>query len=108
MNINFYSLFKIYIYLIFFFCFKDPEEYQSYEMVEPLENYFRPNMSLMIAVTMALDPNIDQSPVSHHYKEQTLHSILSQYFPETILLDNKGKRREENTINNDPERSILN
>src|SRR4051812_28947137 len=59
MNINFYSLFKIYIYLIFFFCFKDPEEYQSYEMVEPLENYFRPNMSLMIAVTMALDPNID-------------------------------------------------
>src|SRR2546423_311504 len=77
-------------------------------MVEPLENYFRPNMSLMLAVTMALDPSIDQSPVSHHYKEQTLHSILSQYFPETILLDNKGKRREENTINNDPERSILN
>ncbi|CAI2178559.1 20279_t:CDS:2 [Funneliformis geosporum] len=76
----------------------DPEEYQMHEMTQPLERYFRPNMSLMLAVTMALDPSIEQPPVSHYYKEQTLHSTLSQYFPETVLLDNKGKRRGQ--INN--------
>ncbi|CAG8797819.1 14716_t:CDS:2, partial [Racocetra fulgida] len=64
------------------------------EMTEPLGCYFRPNMSLMLAITMALDDNCNPAPISHHYKEQTLHSILSQYFPETILLDNNGKRRD--------------
>ncbi|CAG8814226.1 1757_t:CDS:2, partial [Gigaspora rosea] len=44
---------------------------------------------------MALDDNCNPAPTSHHYKEQTLHSILSQYFPETILLDNHGKRRDQ-------------
>ncbi|RIA85537.1 hypothetical protein C1645_830654 [Glomus cerebriforme] len=86
----------------------DPEEYQSYELTKPLENYFHPSMSIMLAVTMALDPNIEQPPVSHHYKEQTLHSILSQYFPETILLDNKGKRREQGVFDNNSETPILN
>ncbi|CAG8595348.1 603_t:CDS:2, partial [Acaulospora morrowiae] len=69
----------------------DPEAYKRHEMTEPLEKYFRPNMSLMLAVTMNLDNGSDQTPISYHYKEQTLHSMLSQYFPETVL-DNKGKK----------------
>lgn len=73
----------------------DPKEYEDREMTEPLGCYFRPNMSLMLAITMALDENCNPAPTSHHYKEQTLHSILSQYFPDTILLDNHGKRREQ-------------
>ncbi|CAG8700571.1 4381_t:CDS:2 [Funneliformis mosseae] len=77
----------------------EPEVYQKYEMTQPIERYFKPSMSLMLAVTMALDPSIEQPPVSHYYKEQTLHSTLSQYFPETVLLDNKGKRRGQNNNN---------
>ncbi|CAG8450620.1 16196_t:CDS:2 [Acaulospora colombiana] len=68
----------------------DPDTYKSHEMTEPLEKYFRPNMSLMLAVTTNLDNGSDQAPISYHYKEQTLHSMLSQYFPETFL-GNKGK-----------------
>ncbi|CAG8503271.1 3342_t:CDS:2, partial [Cetraspora pellucida] len=74
----------------------DSKEYEDREMTEPLGRYFRPNMSLMLAITMALDDSCNPAPTSHHYKEQTLHSILSQYFPETILLDNNGKRRSQN------------
>jgi len=79
----------------------DPKEYQSYEMTKPLESYFHPSMSIMLAVTMAHDPSIKQPPVSHHYKEQTLHTILSQYFPETILLDNRGVRRIQCAANDE-------
>ncbi|CAG8437018.1 2950_t:CDS:2 [Diversispora eburnea] len=65
----------------------------SYDMIEPLEKYFRPNMSLMLVINnMSLNNSSEQAPISHHFKEQTLHSTLSQYFPETILLDNKGER----------------
>ncbi|CAG8652865.1 18216_t:CDS:2, partial [Racocetra persica] len=35
----------------------DPKEYEDREMTEPLGCYFRPNMSLMLAITMALDDN---------------------------------------------------
>ncbi|CAG8580951.1 22214_t:CDS:2 [Rhizophagus irregularis] len=79
----------------------EPKEYQSYEMTKSLESYFHPNMSIMLAVTMAHDPSIKQPPVSHHYKEQTLHTILSQYFPETILLDNRGIRRMQCAANDE-------
>ncbi|CAG8510103.1 1387_t:CDS:2, partial [Dentiscutata heterogama] len=79
----------------------NPKEYEDREMIEPLDRYFRPNMSLMLAITMALGDNCNPAPTSHHYKEQTLHSILSQYFPETILLDNNGKRREQDNIVNE-------
>ncbi|RGB36296.1 hypothetical protein C1646_697504 [Rhizophagus diaphanus] len=79
----------------------EPKEYQSYEMIKSLESYFHPNMSIMLAVTMAHDPSIKQPPVSHHYKEQTLHTILSQYFPETILLDNRGIRRMQCAANDE-------
>nr|CAG8571362.1 1141_t:CDS:2 [Entrophospora candida] len=74
---------------------QEPERYQNHEMTAKLENYFRPSMSLMLAVTTTLDNGTDQPPMSHHYKEQTLHSILSQYFPDTVLLDNTGKRAEQ-------------
>ncbi|CAG8520661.1 13236_t:CDS:2 [Dentiscutata erythropus] len=77
----------------------NPKEYEDREMIEPLDRYFRPNMSLMLAITMGLDDNCNPAPTSHHYKEQTLHSILSQYFPETILLDNNGKRKQDNIVN---------
>ncbi|CAG8600488.1 10_t:CDS:2 [Paraglomus occultum] len=71
---------------------EDPQCYASYEMTESIDKYFKPNMSLMLAVTMALDYGLDATPISHHYKEQTLHSMLSQYFPETIL-NNVTKRQ---------------
>jgi len=62
-------------------------------MTGSIDRYFKPNMSLMLAVTMALDYGLDATPISHHYKEQTLHSMLSQYFPETIL-NNVTKRQD--------------
>ncbi|KAG9304550.1 hypothetical protein G9A89_020114 [Geosiphon pyriformis] len=75
---------------------EDPERYQLHEMTLSLDHYFRPNMPLMLAVTMALDNDAPPMPISHLYKEQTLHSTLSQYFPHSIQLDQTGKKAEEN------------
>ncbi|CAG8439563.1 1337_t:CDS:2 [Ambispora leptoticha] len=74
---------------------EEPEIYQQHQITKSLEHYFRPNMNLMLAVTMSLD-NEESAPalISHHYKEQTLHSILSQYFPQSILSDGTGKKLE--------------
>ena len=56
---------------------------------------------------MTLDNGSNQPPTSHHYKEQTLHSILSQYFPDTVLLDNTGKRIGQEDSQLDTDESTL-